>query len=297
MYRSDPSEIDAAVKELRRRWKNVSDARHQTWSGHFSGLMAFIKEDPYLIEILREAEQANTISFDDWWTEFQSTGGSFVGSKRYSIPADDTTRASLFFHFMDEVEAGKVDLVKFCIDAYGLSKYQEMTDTFNREIVSHVVDELEKRLIDLQDTVPNAELTAEDPPEVGKVSYVSPERISELKSLAPEEFDLARLIRLLEELNFNYDNSCFMSCAMLVRSITDHIPPIFQKTTFKEVASNHGGKSFKDSMEYLDRALRKIADNQLHSPIRHKESLPTAQQVHFSPMLDVLLGEVIVLLS
>jgi hypothetical protein len=83
----------------------------------------------------------------------------------------------------------------------------------------------------------------------------------------------------------------------LVRAITDHIPPIFGKGSFREVASSHGGRSFKESMEYLDRGLRKIADNQLHSPIRHKESLPTAQQVHFSPMLDVLLGEIIVLLT
>lgn len=297
MYRSNPSEIAAAVKELRRRWKNVSDAQHQTWPGHFSGLMTFIKENLYLTEILQEAEQANTISFNDWWAEFQATGGSFVGTKRYSIPADETTRAILFFNFMNEVEDGNVDLVKFCVDAYGLSKYQEMIDAFNREIVSHVIDDLEKRLIDLQDSVPNDELTADEPPEAGKVAYVSQQRISELKSLASEEFDLARLIRLLEELNFNYDNSCFMSCAMLVRAITDHIPPIFQKGTFREVASNHGGRSFKDSMEHLDRGLRKIADHQLHSQIRNKESLPTAQQVYFSPMLDVLLGEVIVLLS
>jgi hypothetical protein len=297
MYKPDPSEIDAAVQELRKRWENVYNARYQTWSGHFSGLMAFMRDNPYLADILKGASEKVSVSFSDWWTEFQATGDSYVGTKFYSIPTDNTTKAVLFYQFLEEVEAGNIDLQRFCVDAYGLSKFQDMMDTFNREIVSHVVGEMETKLIDLQSTSSSSQLADEAPPEVGKVAFVSSQRIEQLRSLATEDFDLSRLVGLLEELNSNYENSCFMSCAMLVRAITDHIPPIFNKSTFGEVASNHEGKSFKESMEYLDRGLRKIADNQLHSQIRHKETLPTAQQVHFSPMLDVLLGEIVILLS
>jgi hypothetical protein len=297
MYRPEPTEISAALQELQTRWKNVYDARHQTWSGHFSGLMTFLSENPYLADILEREEQDNPVNFNDWWDEFQATGGSFVGTKRYSIPTDSGTKAILFYNLLRAFEAGTVNLVQFCVDAYGLSSYQEMTDTVNREIVSHVVEEMEKKLIELQDTTSEAVVQADEPPEIGRVAYVSPQRISELNALVSDEFDLARLVRLLEELNLCYGNSCFMSCAMLVRAITDHIPPIFAKSSFREVASSHGGRSFKESMEYLDRGLRKIADSQLHSQIRHRESLPTAQQIHFSPMLDVLLGEIIVLLT
>ncbi|SBO43857.1 hypothetical protein [Cyanobium sp. NIES-981] len=297
MLKPDSFEIAAALQELRKRWENVLNARYQTWPGHFSGLMTFMRDNPYLADILKEASQQSAVAFRDWWSEFQATGNSFVGTKSYSIPTDNTTRAVLFYQFLEEIEAGRIDLQRFCVDAYGASKFQDMSDTFNREIVSHVVGEMERKLIDLQSTISSSRLADEDPPEVGKVAYVSSRRIEELRSLTPQGFDLSRLVRLLEELNSNYENSCFMSCAMLVRAITDHIPPIFNKSTFGEVASNYGGRSFKDSMEYLDRGLRKIADNQLHSQIRHKESLPTAQQVHFSQMLDVLLGEIIILLS
>ena len=297
MLRPDPTEISAALQELQKRWKNVYDARHQTWSGHFSGLMTFLSENPYLAHILEREEQDNPANFNDWWDEFQATGGSFVGTKRYSIPTDSETKAILFYYLLRSFEAGTVNLVRFCVDAYGLSNYQEMTDTINREIVSHVVEQMERKLIELRDTASQAVVPADEPPEIGRVAYVSPQRIAELTALVPDEFDLARLVRLLEELNLCYGNGCFMSCAMLVRAITDHIPPIFEKSSFMEVASSHGGRSFKESMEYLDRGLRKIADSQLHSHIRHRESLPTAQQIHFSPMLDVLLGEIIVLLT
>jgi hypothetical protein len=297
MCKPDPSEIAAAVQELRKRWENVNKARYQTWSGHFSGLMAFMRDNPYLADILKGSSEQEPVNFIDWWSEFQATGNSYVGTKSYSILSDNTTRAVLFYQFLKEVEAGNVDLQRFCVDAYGLTKFQDMMDTFNREIVSHVVGEMETKLIDLQGAVSSSQLADEEPPEVGKVAYVSSQRIEQLRSLAHQDFDVSRLVGLLEELNSNYENSCFMSCAMVVRAITDHVPPIFSKSTFGEVASNHGGRSFKDSMEHLDRGLRKIADNQLHSQIRQKETLPTAQQVHFSPMLDVLLGEVIILLS
>jgi hypothetical protein len=56
---------------------------------------------------------------------------------------------------------------------------------------------------------------------------------------------------------------------------------------------NGGGKSFKDAMCQLENFARKIADAHLHMPIRRKETLPVAQQVNFSPHLDVLLSEIV----
>lgn len=46
-------------------------------------------------------------------------------------------------------------------------------------------------------------------------------------------------------------------------------------------------------MDQLQNAARKIGDSHLHVQIRHSESLPEAQQVHFGPQLDVLLGEIV----
>jgi len=85
---------------------------------------------------------------------------------------------------------------------------------------------------------------------------------------------------------------------MLLRSIINHVPPIFGCKTFSEVVNNYKGSgSFKHSMEYLEISLRKIADSYLHIPIRKKESLPNLTQVDYSSDLDILLAEICRLLK
>jgi hypothetical protein len=100
---------------------------------------------------------------------------------------------------------------------------------------------------------------------------------------------------LCKELNKNYSASSYLSTAILLRSILDHVPPIFECANFAEVANNYAGgsKSFKQNMSHLHNSLRKIADAYLHEQIRKKESLPNKTQVNFAPDLDTLLGEIV----
>lgn len=127
--------------------------------------------------------------------------------------------------------------------------------------------------------------------------FVSENRIMQLRAINSSQFNLVKLIKLVEELNSNFSNKNYFSTAMLVRSIVDHVPPIFAHNCFKDVAAQCGSRSFKDSMNHLDKSLRKIADSYLHTGVRSKESLPEEQQVKFYSDLDVLLAEVVRLLS
>jgi hypothetical protein len=129
----------------------------------------------------------------------------------------------------------------------------------------------------------------------GGLPLLADSRIDELRNLSSPDFDFRKLIRLCEELNTAYNNGCYFGTAMLTRGLLDHVPPIFQKSSFAEVTNNYsgGGRSFKDTMHHLENAARKVADGLLHMPIRKSETLPTAQQVCFAPQLDVLLGEII----
>lgn len=129
-------------------------------------------------------------------------------------------------------------------------------------------------------------------------NYIDKNRLNEIRSIKSKIFDLTKLIQLCEELNYCYNNEQYLSTSMLVRAITDHVPPIFDKKNFSEVANNYGGsKSFKESMQHLELSLRKIADSHLHNQIRNKEVLPNKTQVNFSQDLDVLLSEVVRLLK
>jgi hypothetical protein len=127
-----------------------------------------------------------------------------------------------------------------------------------------------------------------------KSVYVEPSRILDLQRAKSAAWDLSRLAQLCVELNSANSNANHMTVAILVRAIVDHLPPVFGCTTFAEVANNYAGtKSFKASMQNLDRSLRNIADAHLHTHIRRNEVLPNATQVDFKSDLDVLLAEVV----
>lgn len=131
-----------------------------------------------------------------------------------------------------------------------------------------------------------------------KPPYVAPSRIDELQTLRSPAFDPLRLIRMLQELNLAHANGMDMATAMLVRAITDHVPPIFGRTKFAEVAAQHSagsidGRSFKGAMSHLTDSMKHVADGILHVHIRPTETLPSSTQVNYSQSLDVLLGEVV----
>jgi hypothetical protein len=127
------------------------------------------------------------------------------------------------------------------------------------------------------------------------MTLIADSRLAELRKVVSPEFDFKKLIRLCEEINTVYSEGCYFATAMLTRGVLDHVPPLFGKKTFGEVANNYsdGGKSFKESMHHLENAARKVADAHLHMPIRKGETLPVAQQVNFASQLDVLLSEII----
>jgi hypothetical protein len=137
-------------------------------------------------------------------------------------------------------------------------------------------------------------LQNETPNKSGRINYVDQGRIEELRKSTSQNFDLTKLIRLIDELNQNFRNENFLTVAILCRAIIDHIPPIFGCSSFAEIANNYAGsKSFKESMTTLSTSLRKIGDSHLHTQIRKKEVLPNRTQVDFSNDMDVLLAEIV----
>lgn len=146
---------------------------------------------------------------------------------------------------------------------------------------------------DGEELLKSGELPAQKYVAEGDLMLIADSRLAELRKLVSADFDFRKLIRLCEELNKSYSEKCYFATAMLTRGLLDHVPPLFGKKTFSEAASNYGGKSFKDTMQHLDGASRKVADSLLHVPIRKNETLPTAQQVNCTQQLDVLLSEIV----
>jgi hypothetical protein len=142
-------------------------------------------------------------------------------------------------------------------------------------------------------------LSGNDASALGKTSgaseatFIAERPLDELRKLKSPQFNFKKLIRLCEEININYREGCYLGTAMLTRGLLDHVPPVFGKSSFAEVASNYGGKSFKGTMQHLQSGARNIADGHLHEPIREKETLPEPQQVDFRAGLDALVAEIV----
>jgi hypothetical protein len=126
-----------------------------------------------------------------------------------------------------------------------------------------------------------------------KPSYVDPVRLVALQELKNRPYDYSRLALMCGELNIASEHRAYLSVAMLIRAITDHIPPVFNQPNFAAVVANFPGKSGKQLVQHLESSLRPIADKCLHTHIRMKESIPSEVQVDFRHALDALLEEVI----
>ncbi len=129
-------------------------------------------------------------------------------------------------------------------------------------------------------------------------TYINQTRIDEINNVLPQKFDLSKVIRLCEEINICFGYKCYFALSSLLRTLIDHISPIFGLENFSQVANNYpGSKSFKDAMIHLDNSLRKIADLNLHSKIMKKETLLNENSINFSSEIDLLLSEIVKLLS
>src|SRR5258708_17261344 len=69
-----------------------------------------------------------------------------VGSARYTLPTDDDDRTALLYQFFLKVEYEGIDISKFCMLAYGATKFQEMIRVFNAELVQKFAREVSYRL-------------------------------------------------------------------------------------------------------------------------------------------------------
>nr|WP_290228151.1 DUF2513 domain-containing protein [Trichocoleus desertorum] len=124
--------------------------------------------------------------------------------------------------------------------------------------------------------------------------FVDHKIIEELRSVVSLSFDLSKVIRFCEEINSSFSSGNYIATTLLMRALINHIPPVFGQKTFQQVISQVS-KSRRELFKPLEEVSRDVADLHTHDLIRHKENLPTRNQVEpFKPNLEVLLHEIVV---
>lgn len=210
------------------------------------------------------------------------------------------------FHFcgpsddLDEqtgVIYGFKHLVKIFLSAARRVKNQEFQEDI-RAINTNIdsIYEVYDLSADVQAVIDQLREIAEYPIEFQNLSakFVDAKIIEQLRTVENSKFDLSKVICLCEELNSSFNAGNYLASALLLRALINHIPPIFGHTTFQQVVSQVS-KSRRELFKPLDEVARDVADLHTHDLIRHKENLPTQNQLEpFKPSLEFLLQELLV---
>lgn len=130
--------------------------------------------------------------------------------------------------------------------------------------------------------VPNAPRTIATVPAVTERSpgdvppYVKASLIEELRQKSgTTNWNLDKLLKLIEELNSNYAAGNAYASHALLRAILDHTPPAFGLNNFDQVASNHSwSRTDKTYVKNL-RDFRNAADDVLHRQLRKSADIIT----------------------
>jgi hypothetical protein len=122
--------------------------------------------------------------------------------------------------------------------------------------------------------------------------FLDPVIIERINSTSGQSFNLSKLISFSTELNQNYSSGNYLSCALLIRAIINHIPPLFGCRTFSQVVAT-SGRSVKGILAQLEEGARDIGDLHSHEIIDRHSSPPTRNQVEpYKPCFEVLYQEI-----
>jgi hypothetical protein len=106
-------------------------------------------------------------------------------------------------------------------------------------------------------------------------------------------FDCSKLIKLIGELNHNFNNGNVYSAHALLRAVLDHVPPILGCVDFQAVANNYSwSRTDKSYMRRL-REFRDQADDALHRQISVKPDMLSMDDMPSRTAVRCLLQECI----
>ncbi len=116
--------------------------------------------------------------------------------------------------------------------------------------------------------------------------------VARVTSLSGQSFNLAKLTRFTVELNENYSRGNYLSCALLIRAIINHVPPLFGHRAFSQVVAG-SSRSVKGILGPLEEGARDIGDLHSHEIVDAYSTPPTKNQIEpYKPPFEVPYQEI-----
>jgi hypothetical protein len=281
-------QIKEELKSLRFAIEDVQESNSQTFDTNIAHFVEHLSRETAIGQLL--SDRLPQVDFHDWHNRADSNRILYwpkVKGERLAIQVD----------LMRYIAGDPLHVYNFGTSFLSVeARLDSLVEIFLKQVFRPFQRDLNNFIESFIQTGESQEPTNNE--NLSHSHFIDEGRIETLRSIKDPRFDLTKLIKLCEELNICNANKCYYAVAMITRAIIDHVPPIFGKSSFNEIANNYGNiKSFRDSMLHLSGSAIKISDAHLHVHVRTREVLPTGTQVNFSNDLDVLLAEIIRILK
>lgn len=102
---------------------------------------------------------------------------------------------------------------------------------------------------------------------------------------------------MCHEINSSSRNGNLIATILLMRAVLNYLPPVFGYDTFAQVVAN-SGRSLRDSFDYLENGLRRVADFHTHRRVGAADLGPSRAQIEpYKPQFELLLQQVVSVLE
>ena len=146
-------------KKIERSFRRFSDYSDdllnldsKTFPNNLNIFIDFCENDEIMHIISAQLKSNKNVDIGKWYSDFQKTGGSFIGTKKYVLPTKEKDRISLLYHFLLKIHSNEIDFHRFCLDAYGETNFNEMVLAFNDAISRPLIRDLGYRLDEILET-------------------------------------------------------------------------------------------------------------------------------------------------
>jgi len=142
-------QVEVAIRKFRDFAEDVQSSEYTTFDNNFNLFIHHCENDAVMKIIIEPLKHNPNLTFKDWQELALTAGGSFIGSRRYSLPKNEDDRLSimyqLFLAFLNE----ELSLSEFCVEFYGKTNYNEMIYVFNEQLFGRFVRDVSYKLDEL----------------------------------------------------------------------------------------------------------------------------------------------------
>lgn len=139
-------DVERSFRKFRDIVNDLFSSKFQQWGDMFTHLIAHCETDPVMKVVTEPLKHDPRVDAKKWWDAAVVSGRSMVGSGQYILPTDDGERTALLYQVFLGVENDNWNIMRFSMSVYGHTKYQDMIDTFNHELVLKFTREMSYRL-------------------------------------------------------------------------------------------------------------------------------------------------------